>query len=60
MSKKISIILLVIFVLGMIFAGFVILKSSKQPNANKNIQEAGLAVPAAGGGGGPGGPAPTR
>ena len=63
MSKKISIILLTIFMLGMIFAGFVMLKNNKQPSSNKNIQEAGFAVPAGsatsdvvGGGGGQGGP----
>lgn len=56
MSKKISIILLVLFVLGIILAGFLMVKNKNQPSSIEDIQEAGLAVPADSGGGGGGGP----
>lgn len=54
MSRKISIILFVLFVLGIILAGFLLVKNDNQPSSNQNIQEADLAVPP--GGSGPGNP----
>lgn len=54
MSKKISIILFVLFVLGIILAGFLLVKNKNQPSSNQNIQK-DLAVPPAGGSG-PGNP----